>query len=40
MKKTTLFLLAIGTLCMGFTFLAGHFFKTSLDIGDFLIPNK
>jgi hypothetical protein len=36
MKKSTIFLLCIGTLCMSFTLLTRHFFETSLAIEDFL----
>lgn len=36
MKKSTIFLLTIGTLCMSFTLLTRHFFKTSLEVDDFL----
>lgn len=36
MKKTTIFLLTIGTLCMSFNLLTRHFFNTSLEIDDFL----
>lgn len=36
MKKTTIYLLSIGTLCMSFTLLTRHFFETPLGIEDFL----
>jgi len=36
MKKSTILLLTIGTLCMSFTLLTRHFFTTALDIEDFL----
>lgn len=36
LKKQTILLLAIGTLCMSFTLLTRHFFETPLDIEDFL----
>ena len=35
LKKPVIHLLVIGTLCMSFTLLTRHFFKTSLDIEDF-----
>ena len=35
LKKPVIHLLVIGTLCMSFTLLTRHFFKTPLDIEDF-----
>ncbi len=36
MKKTTIYLLLIGTLCVSFTLITRHFFKTPSGIEDFL----
>lgn len=34
-KKTPIYLLSIGTLCMSFTSLTRHFFETPLGVEDF-----
>ena len=36
LKKQTLWLIAIGTVCMSFTLLTRHFFETPIDLADFL----
>jgi len=36
LKRQTILLLMIGTLCMSFTLITRHFFETPLDLEDFL----
>ena len=35
LKKTTIYLILVGTLCMSFTLLTRNFFETPLDLDDF-----